>query len=76
MADETQTTQETQFDWHCNFCGQEEGVTNGICPKCGPTQTTPLSKKAKIEAGMEVEEEQPNDKEEVEAEPEPSSTEK
>lgn len=51
MTDETQTT----IHWKCDFCGQEEGVENGVCPKCGPTQTTPISKEAKIEAGLNEE---------------------
>lgn len=45
--------QNTIAHWECNFCGQREGVENGICPKCGPTQTTPLSEEAKKEAGVE-----------------------
>ncbi len=40
--------------WRCNFCGQTEGVTNGICPNCGPAQTTPLNDEAKRIAGAEV----------------------
>lgn len=67
MAEETQTTQTevTTPDWECNFCGQKEGVENGVCPKCGPSQTTPLSKAAKEEAGV-VEEEPETPEEEAE----------
>ena len=45
-------TQTPTADWKCNACGQTEGVENGVCPKCGPTQTTPLSDEAKKEAGV------------------------
>ena len=38
--------------WKCKFCLTEEGVINGICPKCGPTQTTPLDKQARKIAGI------------------------
>lgn len=52
MSDETQ---QTTIHWKCNFCGQTEGVENGVCPKCGPTQTTPISDEAKKEADVPVE---------------------
>lgn len=42
-------------NWKCNFCGQEEGVVNGVCPVCGPSQTTPVSDEAKKEAGVDAE---------------------
>ncbi len=38
--------------WRCNFCSEEENVINGVCPKCGPTQTTPLDDVAKKRAGV------------------------
>ena len=38
--------------WKCNNCGSVKGVINGICPKCGPTQTTPQDDEAKAEAGI------------------------
>lgn len=68
----------TQFDWSCNTCGQQEGVENGICPKCGPTQTTPLSDAAKIEAGVpQAEAERAKQNQVIEGEVvEPSATEK
>jgi len=37
--------------WQCNTCGQTEGVINGVCPTCGPTQTTPVDEVAKTLAG-------------------------
>lgn len=33
--------------WECNRCRDTEGVINGICPTCGPTQTMPINKEAK-----------------------------
>ncbi len=69
MSDEqTQATPSTEtpvVDWKCNTCDQTEGVENGICPKCGPTQTTPISAAAKEEAGVveEKEEEEVNEEE-------------
>lgn len=47
MADES-----PQPDWKCNFCDRTDGVTNGKCPDCGATQTTPLSTAAQKEAGI------------------------
>lgn len=44
--------EETTIHWKCNSCGQTEAVINGVCPKCGPTQTTPISEEAKQEAGF------------------------
>lgn len=41
-------------NFKCNNCGETEGVINGICPSCGPTQTTPVSEEAKQEAGFYV----------------------
>lgn len=38
--------------WKCNTCGKVKGVTNGTCPVCGPTQTTPINEDAKVEAGF------------------------
>lgn len=77
MSEATPTVAQ-EFDWECNFCGQKEGVISGICPKCGPTQTTPLSLAAKKEAGMwvEPEAEQPNDNQEAEQTTEAGATEK
>lgn len=50
---------EKQFGkWACNTCGTVKGVTNGLCPKCGPTQTTPQDESAKILAGVVENEEQ------------------
>lgn len=43
--------------WKCIYCNREQGVTNGDCPDCGATQTTPLDKEAKKEAGADVIEE-------------------
>ena len=37
--------------WKCNTCGATKGVVNGICPTCGPTQTTPVDEEAKKEGG-------------------------
>jgi hypothetical protein len=42
--------------WKCNYCGETKNVTNGICPNCGPAQTTPIDDIAKKEAGVLVEE--------------------
>lgn len=39
--------------WSCNYCGEVAGVQSGICPSCGPTQTTPIDDKAKGIAGVE-----------------------
>jgi hypothetical protein len=40
--------------WKCLNCGSKKGVTNGICPKCGPTQTDPMDYDAKVEAEVIV----------------------
>lgn len=40
--------------WKCNNCQKTEKVTNGVCPKCGPTQTTPMDDLAKKEAGIVI----------------------
>ncbi|MGH7204518.1 MAG: hypothetical protein ACREHC_08835 [Candidatus Levyibacteriota bacterium] len=75
MADEqTQTT----IHWSCNVCGTTEGVENGICPTCGPTQTTPISDSAKEEAGVAEAAGEKKQEEETEAKEvvEPTSTEK
>jgi len=37
-------------NWKCNNCGSKRGVVSGICPKCGPVQTTPMDYDAKVEA--------------------------
>jgi predicted ATP-dependent serine protease len=67
MADEqTQTA-----DWKCNTCGATEDVRSGFCKECGATQTTPLTKKAQIEAGIPQEE----DLEKEEADEEQQQTE-
>lgn len=42
--------------WECNYCGDTEGVQNGVCPNCGPSQTTPIDDIAKKEAGLPVKE--------------------
>lgn len=44
--------------WRCNFCGTEKGVLNGVCPSCGPSQTTPLDEEAKQAGGFYVAEEE------------------
>ncbi|MEO7016229.1 MAG: hypothetical protein ABI067_06770 [Leifsonia sp.] len=67
---ETQTV-----DWKCNTCGASEGVENGVCPECGPTQTTPVSDTAKKEAGIVTEEEKAEAEAQTEV-AEPTSTEK
>lgn len=28
--------------WKCITCDESEGVINGVCPNCGPTQTLPI----------------------------------
>lgn len=38
--------------WECNYCGDTEGVVNGVCPNCGPSQTKPVDDVAKKEAGV------------------------
>ena len=38
--------------WKCLNCKTTKDVTNGICPKCGPTQTSPEDDEAKVEAGV------------------------
>jgi hypothetical protein len=38
--------------WECNQCGESDGVINGVCPNCGPTQTRPIDKKAELIAGV------------------------
>jgi len=35
----------------CNYCKETKGVINGVCPNCGPSQTTPQDEEAKKEAG-------------------------
>ena len=48
----------TAGQWKCNTCNSTKGVTNGLCPKCGPTQTTPVDEDAKHLGGFyEAEEE-------------------
>jgi len=37
--------------WKCNYCKETKGVINGVCPNCGPSQTTPQDEEAKKEAG-------------------------
>ncbi len=32
--------------WRCKNCGETNNVQNGVCPKCGPTQTKPLDDEA------------------------------
>lgn len=39
--------------WQCNYCGEIKGVTNGVCPNCGATQTTPMDSIAKQIANVE-----------------------
>jgi predicted ATP-dependent serine protease len=51
MADEQKQT----ADWKCNNCGATENVNNGFCKECGAVQTTPLSDKAQVEAGIKSE---------------------
>lgn len=41
--------------WKCNTCDETAGVTNGACPNCGPTQTTPVDETAEKIAGVYVE---------------------
>lgn len=48
------TGSELPYPWKCDFCGTEAGVENGFCPKCGPSQTTPVSDDAKKEAGVYI----------------------
>ena len=62
MADENKTI----GIWVCNNCSTVKGVSNGFCPKCGPTQTTPQDESAKALAGLN---------EEVETEEEDSESE-
>ncbi len=38
--------------WKCNQCGADKDVKNGVCKKCGPTQTTPIDAEAKEAAGI------------------------
>ena len=38
--------------WKCNICGETEGVLSGICPSCGPSQTTPIDEVAEKIAGV------------------------
>lgn len=45
-------TKTPQGQWRCNTCNATKGVTNGVCPKCGPTQTTPLDEVAKELGGF------------------------
>lgn len=40
--------------WQCNNCGMRDGVVNGVCPKCGPTQTTPTDDIAMVIAGVKT----------------------
>ena len=40
--------------WKCLFCGETKEVINGVCPKCGPTQTIPMDEEAKQEGGFYV----------------------
>lgn len=42
----------TTGQWRCNNCNSTKGVTNGLCPKCGPTQTVPLDEDAKKLSGF------------------------
>lgn len=42
----------TAGQWRCNRCNSTKGVTNGECPKCGPTQTTPVDEDAKHLGGF------------------------
>lgn len=63
MADEIKTAGQ----WKCNRCNSTKGVTNGECPKCGPTQTTPVDEDAKHLGGFyEAEAEKAKQAEEVE----------
>jgi len=38
--------------WKCIRCNKTQGVTNGLCPICGPTQTLPKDKVAEKEADV------------------------
>ena len=40
--------------WRCKSCGQTKHVLNGVCPTCGPTQTTAIDESAKQESGYYV----------------------
>jgi hypothetical protein len=51
--------------WKCLFCGETKEVINGVCPKCGPTQTIPMDEEAKQEGGFYVAEEEKKAKEEA-----------
>lgn len=54
-------------EWQCNYCRETEGVQNGLCPTCGPSQTTPVNEVAKKEAGYYEAEEEKKQKAEAEA---------
>lgn len=41
-----------QGQWKCNTCNSTKGVSNGVCPKCGPTQTVPVDEQAKKLGGF------------------------
>lgn len=47
--------------WSCNSCGETKHVTNGVCPNCGPVQTTPVDEVAQKIAGTYEEPEQPTE---------------
>ena len=49
MAD---TKKNNHGTWECDNCGEHDKVTNGWCPSCGPTQTTPLDPLAEKLAGV------------------------
>ena len=43
--------------WKCIYCGTSKGTINGVCPKCGPSQTQPLDDEARKEAGEVIKKE-------------------
>lgn len=53
--------------YKCNNCEETKNVINGICPKCGPTQTTAIDEDAKKESGYYVAEEEKKAKAAAEA---------
>lgn len=38
--------------WLCLSCNKSDGVTNGICSRCGAVQTKPISEEAMDEADV------------------------
>lgn len=53
--------------YKCNNCGETKNVLNGVCPKCGPTQTMPMDEDAKKETGFYVAEAEKKAKADAEA---------